>query len=305
MRNHLHIIFYFTTIFSFSQVTYKGTVYFENDSLPLPGVSVNEIYTKNYTTTDFNGNFILESNTNKLKFQYLGMITKEITINENENIKIFLKEDKESLNFYWPTHRNLWFTVGTYSDIRNAPFGISIGNGIEEENHLHFEDHTHLITYNFFYANNFENKNQTYGGKVRLTYIKGLKEYSSFLEPTIEYSKKDYANINFEHFTFSSNIYYLKSINLTLNAKVGYQKFNIKKNYGFVIGMNRLEYGNYNLGINIGYWNDYFTYEPYISKFIYKRKIIATVNYQNINNYSFFNLKVNYLFSLKKKIKRK
>ena len=301
----LSILFYLFTLFALSQTTYRGTVYSELDSLTLAGVSIKEVGTSNAVTTDFNGNFTIESNTNRLVFSYIGMLSKEVLVTNKSDLKIFLSEDEIKVVMFFPTHRNLWFTIGTSSDIINAPFGISIGNGIEEENHLHFEDHTHRITYNFYYAQNFENKNQMYGGKIRLTYIKGLKQYSSFLEPTIEYDMKKYANITFENFTFSSNLYYLNSLKLRINTKVGYQKFNFNENYGFVIGINQLKYGRYNLGINVGFWNDYISFESYIRKFLYKKKIMSELKYQKIKESNFITLNFNYLFSIRKKIVRK
>lgn len=304
MKNLLSNIFYLFTFFALSQTTYKGKVYSELDSLTLAGAIVMEVGTSNYVLTDFDGYFTIKSNTNRLVFSCIGMISKEVLVTNKTDLKIFLEEDETQMVMF-PTHRNLWFTIGTSSDIINAPFGISFGNGIEEENHLHFEDHTHRITYNFYYAKSFENKNQMYGGKIRLTYIKGLKQYSSFLEPTIEYDMKRYTNIIFENFTFSSNLYYLNSLKLILNAKVGYQKFNFKENYGFVIGVNKMKYGQYNLGINVGFWNDYVTFESYIRKLLYKKKIMAILKYQKIKESNFVTLNFNYLFSIRKKIIRR
>lgn len=308
MKFLLSILFCLLTYFSFSQMVLKGTVYFKNDSISIPGVTVKEVGTSNYTTTDFDGNFTIKTKTNKLSFEFPGTFTKEIIISKNEKIKVYLVENRKSENFF-PTHRNLWFTIGLYSDIINSPYGISFGNGFEEEQHLHFEDHTHVLTYEFYFSKETKSTNKTFGGKISLTNTIGLGinlgGKSSFFDPTLEYNKKDYLKTEIENFIFSSNLFYFNDLSLTLNAKVGYQKLNNNINKGVILGINKRKYRSYNFEANIGYWKNYFSYNSSLSKFIYKKSIMLTFQYERLDNLDFFNIKTNYLFRIRKRIIRK
>ncbi len=67
--------------FSFAQIKVSGTVTSKEDGQPLPGVSVLIEGTQKGTTTDFDGKYFIESNTNDvLVFSFIGMISKKFTV---------------------------------------------------------------------------------------------------------------------------------------------------------------------------------------------------------------------------------
>ena len=83
------------SLFSFAQqkIIVNGIVFKEN-SVPLPGVSVNIKGTKVGTTTDLEGKFSIQANRGAiLDFSYVGMKTQEIKINDKTNFNITMQED--------------------------------------------------------------------------------------------------------------------------------------------------------------------------------------------------------------------
>jgi len=81
-----------------AQETVSGTVTDEN-GMPLLGVNVLVKNTSNGTTTDFDGNF--EINTGEsatLVFSFIGFISKEVEVAGGEQLSVTLSEDSESLD---------------------------------------------------------------------------------------------------------------------------------------------------------------------------------------------------------------
>ncbi|WP_282143394.1 carboxypeptidase-like regulatory domain-containing protein [Cellulophaga baltica] len=75
-----------------------GTVKDENGE-PLPGVTVLVLGTSNGTTSDFDGNFTIESSVGDiLRFSYLGMKTKEAPATSDKQMNIVLIEDASALD---------------------------------------------------------------------------------------------------------------------------------------------------------------------------------------------------------------
>ncbi|WP_165748127.1 SusC/RagA family TonB-linked outer membrane protein [Cellulophaga sp. Z1A5H] len=75
-----------------------GTVKDENGE-PLPGVTVLVLGTSNGTTSDFDGNFTIESiEGDILRFSYLGMKTKEVSVSSDKQMNIVLIEDASALD---------------------------------------------------------------------------------------------------------------------------------------------------------------------------------------------------------------
>ncbi|WP_159022766.1 TonB-dependent receptor [Formosa sp. L2A11] len=102
MKTKLHgvltLFLAFVVQFTFAQQkTVSGTVTGE-DGLPLPGTTVSVVGTKTGTSTDFDGNYSLKASTgNKLRFSFMGFVTKEVTISMSSTIDIILVEDATSL----------------------------------------------------------------------------------------------------------------------------------------------------------------------------------------------------------------
>ena len=78
--------------------TVKGTVKDETGE-PLVGVSVVIKGTTNGTMTDLDGNFSISCNKNDvLQISYVGFLTQDITVGNNSNFQIKLKEDQKVLD---------------------------------------------------------------------------------------------------------------------------------------------------------------------------------------------------------------
>lgn len=95
------IMFAFWWIFSvglYAQLRVQGTVT-DAGGTPMIGVNVIEKGTLNGTITDLSGNFTLsvESGESVLQFSYVGYITEEITVGNNRQINLVMREDTESL----------------------------------------------------------------------------------------------------------------------------------------------------------------------------------------------------------------
>lgn len=83
--------------FAWAQNSVSGTVT-DNQSQPLPGSTVLVKGTSNGTTTDFDGNFIIEVSENDILIvSYLGFSTKEVLVDGRSSITIKLKEDTTQL----------------------------------------------------------------------------------------------------------------------------------------------------------------------------------------------------------------
>ena len=77
----------------------SGTVISKADNSPIPGVTVIVEGTSNGTTTDFDGNFELNvTEGKKVKFSFLGFVTKSISITTQSTLTIVLEEDSTELD---------------------------------------------------------------------------------------------------------------------------------------------------------------------------------------------------------------
>ena len=71
----------------------------DQSGAPLPGVTVLIVGTSNGTTTDFDGNFKISAKQGDLlRFSYLGMKSKDVTVASNKELNIVLEEDASALD---------------------------------------------------------------------------------------------------------------------------------------------------------------------------------------------------------------
>ena len=91
--------FLMATLCSFSQKNIKGTVT-DDKGMPLPGVTVKEQNTSNGAVTDFDGNFDLTITQTDavLIFSFVGFETQEVSVGNQTNITVSLKENLEALS---------------------------------------------------------------------------------------------------------------------------------------------------------------------------------------------------------------
>lgn len=97
--SYLFIGLLFIGFISFAQeVTIEGIVT-SDDGLNLPGVNILLKGTNKGTQTDFNGNYILNANSQGiLVFSYIGYVTQEIVISNKTTINVTLITDTQSLD---------------------------------------------------------------------------------------------------------------------------------------------------------------------------------------------------------------
>ncbi len=82
--------------FAYAQTkTITGKITSASDGMPIPGVTVMVPGTTTGTTTDLDGKYVItiDNKVTKLRFQYMGMITQEILIENNTTINVVMKED--------------------------------------------------------------------------------------------------------------------------------------------------------------------------------------------------------------------
>lgn len=80
--------------------TVSGKVSSEEDGMPLPGVTIMEKGTNNGVTTDFDGlyNINLQSENPVLEYSYLGFISQEIAVSGRANINVALETNTQALD---------------------------------------------------------------------------------------------------------------------------------------------------------------------------------------------------------------
>lgn len=93
----------------------------------------------------------------------------------------------------------------------------------------------------------------------------------------------------------------MRFLNSVLTAKVGLQNFKEQESFGAAIGLKRWKH-NYNLQYQgqVGYWNDYFTFNFQIRKFIYKDLFSLVARYDRIDNTNFIVAGIHFLFKTNK-----
>ncbi|WP_299114074.1 SusC/RagA family TonB-linked outer membrane protein [uncultured Winogradskyella sp.] len=86
-------------IFAQDVYTLKGTVTSAKDKMPIPGVNILILNTSRGTSTDFDGNFAIEVNSEDiLQFSYLGYKTQTVVVSGQLSLTIALEEDSNVLD---------------------------------------------------------------------------------------------------------------------------------------------------------------------------------------------------------------
>lgn len=100
MKHLVHIVFVVFTIVQVSaqQLTISGVVTSSSDGLPLPGVNVIIKGTKTGTQTNLDGLYTITAKTGDvLNFTFLGMKSKDVTVDKSTTINVNLEEDSLAL----------------------------------------------------------------------------------------------------------------------------------------------------------------------------------------------------------------
>ena len=95
----LLLMLFFSICALAQQIEINGIITSESDGMPLPGVNVIVQGTARGTITDFDGKYsIMVSKGEQIDFSYVGFITQTVTIENQTQINIVLKDDVASLN---------------------------------------------------------------------------------------------------------------------------------------------------------------------------------------------------------------
>ena len=118
-----------------SQGRVSGTVTSAEDNMPLPGASVVVVGTTNGTTTDFDGNYVLNdvASNATLMFSYIGFVRMEIPVNGQSTIDVVMQADAQLLDEVvltgYTTERKVDLT-GAVTVVDTAPIeGQSLSSG--------------------------------------------------------------------------------------------------------------------------------------------------------------------------------
>ena len=91
MKNFFRISFILISFIAYGQNKISGTV-FDSDGLVLPGATVIIKNTNTGVSTDFDGNFEIEADKDQvLQFSYVGFMTLEVIVGNQDSISISLQ----------------------------------------------------------------------------------------------------------------------------------------------------------------------------------------------------------------------
>lgn len=288
----------------FGQITQYSGVVKDHEGYFLLGVNIELKGSKIKTTTNLDGAFSIAvpESFDTLVFSYIGYKTLEYKLDGASPLLIVMEEDENSgyFDIVLPLPTGPWISIGSFSDIQYAPFGIAVSNGQDEEYLLHFEDFQAKVSGKLSAATDF-NENFTLEAKGSIRYLR--IESINFHNTSLEYIHKDYSNVRFRDYSVSTQLWMSHFWFPKISLKIGVQELNNKSGFGGAIGYegwgpySTTHYSKrFQYGAQIGYWNDYFTYQLYIRSFIYKRTIGLMFKYNRMDRYDFFTVGLHYLF---------
>lgn len=264
----------------FSQRTVTGIVYIKenNETEPLIGATIKEIGTENFTMSDEDGKYTINTlnDTCTLSYFFIGLLDKNYRIQSDTILNVILP--------IWD-YRMKWFTIGINYDVVNSYYGFQISNGLDEEHYMYFEEFSSTFMYKLSGQINFAN-DYSIGAKLSWKY-----PIRHIYRTSIEYSQKNSTSIGYDFYDISHSVdFRLPRLYLPMIMKIGFQKLNDQTNFGFNLGLEK-SIKNFYTGFLIGYYFDYFNYSIYFShKPFYKSLLRLRIEYNRINNFDFFNI---------------
>jgi hypothetical protein len=264
------IVFTLTSICVFSQITVTGTILCEDDSLAIPGVSVTEKGTNNSIQASIDGFYtITVKDTSVLVFSFVGMVTREVPVNGQNEINTTLKQAgiyeawDQKLRFFLnsglienPVGGQFEFAVPTFIDGLSLYGNCSYQTNLKENSY--FDAGLKLNGVRLFYGNGF-----SFGVGIESNYRHILLNNS-----TLE-------TISFESIWWSS---------YPFDLIVGYSQAN--NNSGIVLGM---EYWipkpiKATIKGKVSFLKELLEYQAEIRKSF--GRIQSFVKYYNVDSYS-------------------
>jgi len=276
----------FVTIDSFAQRNVSGVIT-DFDGIPMIGVHISEVGTKNHTISDDVGAFCITTKNDNcmLSFVFIGFTTKTVRITQDATIHVILEEEVIKLISYVTE----WLSIGAKYDAINSMIGLNISNGYDElpllPSRYFFDNPVYQMNVQTdFNKNNMFSANigwMHYGLPLRCLFSAGFNQF-------------DYPSKDLFHRDIYVSAMFLKDAALTV--KTGYQTQNDHNNWGVSVGFQKpIVCEKLLVGLSAGYYFDYLTYSLYFQELI-KYTISFRLAYDRIDNYDFFNIGLNYFF---------
>lgn len=267
-------------VFSQSR-TITGVVKSKIDNETLPGAKVIVKGTEIKSETDFNGYFEIEIpySLYVLEFYFIGLLPKEVQVDSEEHIEVFLEHHSNI--------KNRFIIIGGNLDVLNSLGGLSISNGFYEHSLIHFEDLDTDILYQLSGQTNFSN-DYSFSGNLAWSYPVGRLHLISLDFEQKHFNPRDL----FLRDIGLSGKYYLGFIDISLLTKGGHQKLNEQQSFGASLGVQKSHRGFY-YGAVVGYYNDYLSYSAFLHTFLFKDRLGLRINYDKVSDYDFLNIGLN------------
>jgi len=198
------ILLLFLILFSnsviFSQTLITGKVCVDSVDLELPGASVVEMNTSNGTTTDIDGDFVLNvKDSSFIQFSFVGCYDTILPANKLDNAVIILRS-RELGEIFTDPHYERTLNIGYYGDVNYLPYGI---------NFYTFQPNLFMMFGSLYYKTNFESD---YDLKITFTKSQLIKRNNYKLNIHGEYHKR---NFNLSKLNYQAIDYQVSFGNIT------------------------------------------------------------------------------------------
>jgi len=275
-----------TSIKVFSQHKVEGVIKDSTGELCI-GVSILETGTNSDTISDINGEFQINTlkDTSILIFDYLGYATKTISVTKDTFLNIILD--------HW-YYESKWKSIGLIMDGFNSTYGLQISNGFDEHPLIHFEDFDDSWLYKASVLTNFK---KDYAFNLKFAHNYWLRRVYM---PTVEYKAIKYVSnkLDYKALTASFNIDIIRRFDGVTTIETGYQRLNGENNLGVGIGILKSHrQPDLCYGFQIGYWNNYLTYDLFFQSFIFQKQLSLGIHFERIEQFNFLNFQLNYVFN--------
>ena len=287
-------ILFFCVNVSLAQIQVSGKILSESGDV-LPGATIIEKGTENEVTSNFEGEFKIKCVVEKptLVFNFVGMLTQEVSIKSDTTFNLFLIEDKTTLREV--------ITIGCPP--RRYDIGLNTGLnynqlGIETQNLIH-----RLLPFNNQLSTNFKwrflTENQYLKFHIEQYEILNIK-YKVFLG----------LKVNYQYISLESNIFSNRQSSVSTNIRfkglttwLGYARREVKNHEdvnnsqnGIALGLQKVFFRRLNFKANTIYWSDDWQYNVHLDANIPKTQINLGLDYEKINPFEEFGISVLYSF---------
>ena len=184
--------------------------------------------------------------------------------------------------------------MGLIMDGFNSTYGLQISNGFDEHPLIHFEDFDDSWLYKASVLTNFK---KDYAFNLKFAHNYWLRRVYM---PTVEYKAIKYVSnkLDYKALTASFNIDIIRRFDGVTTIETGYQRLNGENNLGVGIGILKSHrQPDLCYGFQIGYWNNYLTYDLFFQSFIFQKQLSLGIHFERIEQFNFLNFQLNYVFN--------